>query len=535
VSAAARVMMIGLDGFELSVAERLMAQERLPVLAELKAKGASVLLDHGVAKRTGLAWEHVSTGLAPDDAERWAAVDFDPRTYRVRQRPTWQRPFAASLDCRTVVFDAPYFDLAAAPDVGGMVHWGAHDPGVPPTANPPGLAAEIAGRFGPYPAEPWIYGFVWPSVERTRAMAVALERAVEVRGEISAWLFGERCPDWRLGMVVISEYHSAIEALWHGVDESHPLHGHPSAGPARLGVEAVYEASDRMIGRLMAQFPDTSFVLFNLHGMGANNSDAPSMALLAELLYRRQFGRVALDAPPADGVPLLGEDQTWDQFASAAMPRHMRQPGRWESRIRRLLPGADEAGLNWMPAARYRRFWPRMTAFALPSFYDGRIRINLKGREASGLVDPANYESACDEVEALLRQCRDSLSGESVVAEIERASRPLELDDSQSDMVVVWRGAPLGLAHPDLGTIGPLPYRRTGGHTGRHGVAYLAGAGIRPGSLPARSAFDVVPTMIEMLGLKPSRPLSGESFFAELRGQADASGFQEDAGKRLEA
>src|SRR5689334_22134947 len=152
-----RVMMIGLDGFELSLAERLLNEGRLPTLQRLCEEAAILHLDHGPAKRTGLAWEHVSTGLSPGDARRWAAVDFDPLTYAAKQRPTNLEPFAAQLTCRTLVFDAPYFDLIKAPLAEGMVSWGAHDPGVAQTARPRELVREIEARFGAYPAQKWVY------------------------------------------------------------------------------------------------------------------------------------------------------------------------------------------------------------------------------------------------------------------------------------------------------------------------------------------------------------------------------------------
>src|SRR5918992_6263552 len=100
-----RLLLLGLDGFELSLAERLMAEGLLPNLRRLRETSARVRLDHGRAKDSGLAWEHVSLGKSPDAARRWSAVSFDPATYQVRQQPTGGTPFPASLGCRTVVFD----------------------------------------------------------------------------------------------------------------------------------------------------------------------------------------------------------------------------------------------------------------------------------------------------------------------------------------------------------------------------------------------------------------------------------------------
>src|SRR5690606_1882199 len=125
----------------------------------------------------------------------------------------------------------------------------------------------------------------------------------------------------------------------------------------------------------------------------------------------------------------------------------------------------------------------------------GRIRINLKGREAQGLVEAADYDAERDAIIAMLRACRDPVSGEPAVDRVEeRAGDPMTARESEADLVVTWTMAPpLGLKHLALGVMGPSPYRRTGGHTGGPGFAYFHGHGIAPGDLGARSAFDVVP------------------------------------------
>jgi hypothetical protein len=344
-------------------------------------------------------------------------------------------------------------------------------------------------------------------------------------------MFAERLPDWELGLLVIAEYHSAVEGLWHGVDPSHPLHGLPSAEPARHGLEAVYEEGDRLIGRMVDLFPDARFAVFNLHGMGPNHADLPCMALLPELLYRRSFGKPCMGPPvwpvTADGVPLITGDGTWEDEIDRILPRPVRRPGRLGRGLAalraRLRPSGDGGlPLAWMPSDRYAPFWPRMRAFAMPSFYDGQVRINLKGREARGLVDRADYEDELDAIEALVRACRDPLSGEPVVAEVVRTGRlGHRIGQSEADMNLVWREGVLGLAHPVYGTIGPLPCRRAGGHTGRTGVAWFAGPGIRPGDYPTRSAFDVVPTIVDMLGERPAVRISGTSALRDIAPRAE--------------
>ena len=162
---------------------------------------------------------------------------------------------------------------------------------------------------------------------------------------------------------------------------------------------------------------------------------------------------------------------------------------------------------------RYQPHWRSMHAFALPSYYDGRIRINLSGRESRGCVPVSEYEAQCGELEALLRACRDPATGEEVVEHVERVGGrdPLTLGPTESDIVIVWKGTFCALEHPTLGRVGPVPLRRTGGHTGRFGLAYLSNAGSEVGDHGVRSSFDVVPTLFELLGEMPPDGLSGAS------------------------
>jgi predicted AlkP superfamily phosphohydrolase/phosphomutase len=526
-----RVLLVWLDGYDPAAGDALMAEGRLPALARLKAASARFALDHGASRWTGLAGEHLSTGVSAANARRRSALHFDPAQYTIWQEGTRQIPFPASLAARTVVFDPTYFNLASAPGVRGLVHWGAHDPGARPASRPEGLHAEIEKRFGRYPAE-WIYGYVWPSAARAAAMGEALARGMAMRADAALWLLKERCPDWDLAIVVGGELHSAAESLWHGWDPSHPLHGLPSAAPARDAFIGAYEAADRMIGRLAEAFPDAALVVCSMHGMGPNKSDVPSMALLPELLFRWQFGAALQQGRPewataTNGVPVLDDSAKW--WPGVCQPSFL-PPDKWPARLAKRAKldrsmgkpwpddGADVACLSIeaIAATWYRPFWPAMRAFALPSYYDGRIRVNLAGREANGRVPRWAYGFVLNAIERLLRNTRDHATGEPVVRSIERAARrdPYALEPTSADLLVLWQGAHLGYVHKRLGRIGPLPYQRPGGHTGGHGMAYLAGCGVAPGDHGVRSSFDVVPTIIDLLGQAKPAHISGASLIS---------------------
>ena len=197
MSANSHARRLPLTSYEESLERQFSEAGLLPHLTRLRRQSGRFFLDHGPAQRTGLAGEHLSTGLSPADADRWSAVAFDPATYAVWQEGTRQAPFARLLTVPTVVFDATYFDLDRAPSVRGIVNWGAHDPGVPAGARPGSLLDELTQRIGAYPAQPWIYGITWASVQGSRSgwartLARGLAEAAGTRG--GAGCLASACP-----------------------------------------------------------------------------------------------------------------------------------------------------------------------------------------------------------------------------------------------------------------------------------------------------------------------------------------------------
>jgi hypothetical protein len=515
-----RVLAIWLDGFDMGLAD----QFGLPHLAALADRSARAVLDHGTDHLSGLSGEHVATGLDPRAAGRASAVHFDPATYACSQRGTSFDPIYGGVP--TVVLDPCYFDLPAAhPDVSGITDWGAHDPGGAPRSRPATLRSEIGDRFGPYPAHRWLYATPWASPDQCVQAGVDLTRAVDLRSEIATWLLDERLPDWELAFVGVSEAHSGTEGLFHGIDPSPVWASCASRDEARRALESVYLGIDRLVGNLVGSFPNAVHVVFSMHGMGPNSSDVPSMVLLGELLRRwsgDETPPLSFEVDP-NGLPLLPPGMSWDSSVLAAMghgPRHRWVPATLRGAGARALgavrrrsdPESGHLPLGWMPLMRHQPHWARMRAFALPSFYDGRVRVNVRGREGRGCVDPTEYGPLLDEVEALLADCRDPITGEAVV---ESTTRPFDdpgrAGPTDADLIVTWRPGVLGFRHPGLGTVGPVPPRRTGGHTSPIGRLLVHGQGVTPQDLGTRSSFDVVPTLIALSGSVPVREPSGRA------------------------
>src|SRR5436190_1031401 len=252
---------------------------------------------------------------------------------------------------------------------------------------------------------------------------------------------------------------------------------------------------------------------------------------------RKRFGMVSTAATRSMNTSLLPsrprrsrtstERSTglWRRSWTPAIPRQS-SCSRWAvwvpiSRISQGAPTYRSSSpralpLDWQAATRYREWWPQMQAFAIPSFYDGRIRVNLRGRERDGVVDPSNYETVLEELESLIRACQDPHTGEPAAATIERSgiSDPALLQGTDADLMVVWNRSLCGLEHPEHGLIGPVPFRRTGGHTGPFGFAVVVGNRAEVGDHGVRSAFDVAPTVVDLVGGSPLKNMDGRSLLS---------------------
>jgi hypothetical protein len=163
------------------------------------------------------------------------------------------------------------------------------------------------------------------------------------------------------------------------------------------------------------------------------------------------------------------------------------------------VPGSVD---HWHGACWYRRYWPRMPAFVIPSFSDLHVRLNVRGRERSGRVPLEDYVRECERVEQRLRACRNPRTDAPVFGEITRmrADDPMASDGPGADLVAECAEPTDVLSHPDAGTIGPFPFPRVGSHT-NDGFAWFSGPDIAAGSLGVRPALDLPPTLLELLGV----------------------------------
>jgi predicted AlkP superfamily phosphohydrolase/phosphomutase len=543
-----KVAAIVIDAAEWWYLERLLDEGRLPNLARLRARSAEAKIDSPVAYRSELVWARFLTGGEPLEQREWpVCVTFDPDDYTCgTNNASREQPFFAFGD-GTKVVALDLIHHAPSPAVEGLqvIGWGSHSPMWPRMSTPTGLLTEIDQRFGTNPAFGNDFDYGWHQPAFIDALREACEVGTARRVDIAEWLLTERLPDWDLFLTCISEFHSVGHQLWHGVDERHPLHGKVDTTElARASIEAVTEAVDAAVGRLLDIVgEDTAVVLCAFHGFQPGD-DTVSTVLMPELFQRLHFGRGLLRDPDqaawrAAGCPPVvpGSDERIsehyvDGFADSSKQRLRRGvrsmlPRSSFNRLRALAGHKGQAPLSAMSkltppetleltdevlagydksptyevAYWYRRHWPSMRYFALPSFADGHVRVNLAGRERHGIVAKEDYAAVLDEIEAVLAECRDSRTGEPIVERCIRMREddPFAVDGPDADILVVFASAPDAIDHPKVGTIGPHPHLRASHHSAT-GFALVAGPDVTRADLGTRPAADITATIVDLLG-----------------------------------
>ncbi len=536
------LLAIALDAADGNLLRRWAGDGLLPNVRRLLDRGSAFTLANGPTYRNEHPWTSLLTGCSPDRTGYWTPLRYFPEGYRAADagafsfRPPYRPFYAWARGRRVTVFDLPHcgrlFDEVDGIQVLG---WGAHSPMGGPRSRPREILPDLRRRFGRHPALRTQDRGSWWEDGRLRRLRAALLEGIRRRGAVVRALMAERPAD--LVVAAFSEAHVGGHHFWHLGDRGHPAHGHNRAPLADFLLD-VYRQTDRELGRVLDGAPANANVLvFSPEGGAENWCDLNSMVFLPELLFRWSFpGRSLLAGGARDGSPreAVVHPRVKDWVEAVWLDRYDRLPPPWVPRslappfraaaavpvlrfpfyvLRRLGP------LQWQPAIWYRPWWPDMEAFALPSYGDGYIRVNLRGREPRGIVPAERMEPLCRALTERLLRLRDPRTGQAMVGEVVRTGG-VHSDSGagprpDADLVVVWnRRANDMIEDPGSGILGPLPFWKTGSHRDE---GFLVGLGpdIPGPRAPGRArTVDVAPTVLRLLGCERPDHLEGRPLFA---------------------
>jgi len=497
------ICVLQFDAASVAVVERMLAAGRLPVLAGLIERGRRVTLDTPANHFAAGAFHTLYSGIDLADHGLFYPFQWEAAAQRARYMTAFPAPSAiwerlARAGLRTLAID-PYESRPPDDWKGTYVcGWGFRDRVVLPRWSLPRTAgARLAKRHGGGPHATEIFGR--PNVRELLALRAKLVAAPERVATAASELLAQNEP-YDLAWLTFSAAHLAGHQFW----DLSQLAEEPGGRDRELlqsALEDVYAAVDVAFGRVLAALPDgADVVVASAVGMDVNSSRAD---LLPQML-----AAVLIGGPlRSDGG---GAGAIWR--LRAAIPPAAR------GAIAQALP--DRVALELAARLELRGIaWSDTAAFCHPADNQGYIRLNLRGRERDGIVDPAEADGLLRTIAQGLQTFSDP-DGAPAVARVDRV-RDHHVGaraDQLPDLVVQWSERPATtLAGVHSAAFGDVLRRGTGsGRSGNHtpGDAWAvvvpgAHEAAPPPGRPARLS-DVATTVAAVCGVDRDG-LAGES------------------------
>jgi len=468
------ICVLQFDAASVAVVDRMLADGRLPTLAQLIERGRRLELATPANHFAAGAFHTLYSGVQLGDHGLFYPFQWDAGSQRARYATAFPAPPAiwerlARAGRRTLAID-PYESRPPRDWLGTYVcGWQFADRVVLPRWSLPRDAGRgLARRHGAGPHATEIFGR--PSVRELLALRDKLVAAPGRVADAATELLARESYD--LVWLTFSAAHLAGHQFWDLSQLAQP----PRAPQRELlegALGAVYEAVDAAFARVLAALPDgADVIVVSAVGMDVNTSRAdllPEM-LAAVLSGAKRQSNGTGDAPGA----------IWR--LRAAIPAGAR------GKIACALP--DRAALELTSRLELRGMdWATTAAFAHPADNQGYIRLNLRGRERDGIVEQAEAEELLARIAAGLSTFCDP-DGRPSVERVDRVAEhhPGERSGLLPDLVVQWSGRPAttlaGVHSPSFGDV-----LRRGSGSGRSGnhTPGDAWAVVAPGSCAARA------------------------------------------------
>ena len=491
-----KLVIVGVDAGSPELFRKWCATGDLPNLSRLLARGISRRVENPRGMEAGAVWPVFHTGLLPGRQPMYdGRRNFDHRTYAERwyepaeTPPTvWRQLSDAGLRC--LLIDPPYTPVD--PQINGVtiMDWGTHVPAngrrFEFKTHPPHVAEQVVALVGPDPAGGIMCDRMSPeSLEEYRRFRDIYLQRIERKARLAHHFL--RKEEWDVALITNSDLHCAGHHLWHVNEPRHPRYSAKIEAELGEPLRDCYRAFDASLETILgAVDPQATVMLFGSHGMGPSYTGT---GMLDRILLRLDKG----PAPATRGSHKARLRSLWHRVPVELRGRlkPLRRPFRGSLHPPRFL--GDHAN---------RRFFEVHANNAT-----GGVRLNIKGREGQGTVEPAEAGRLLRFLEAELRKVRNADTGEPLVRDIVETRQHYSGDylDRLPDLLVTWnRDAPIERVRSE--TIGELSREHMDNRTGDHtpdGICILAGNGVDArGEAPAVMAADLAPSIARFLGVE---------------------------------
>jgi predicted AlkP superfamily phosphohydrolase/phosphomutase len=491
-----RTIVIGLDGGTFKVIDRLVAEGRMPTLERLSREGVRGALESTIITNSFPAWTTCTTGVNPGKHGIFYALLRDRTRYGmklmnssdVKARRLWDLLNDAGLKAGVVNVPGTY----PPQPLDGFLITDMLTPSLESRlTHPDELKAEMLERLGDYIIDVPI-GLGGKDYVRER-----LHRSIDLREELALWLLDRHDPDFF--MCIFTELDRCQHRFWNDADPEHPLfeEGNPYQGV----VDEIYERCDRAVGRILDHVgPDARVFIVSDHGFAGYRKNV----LINHWLIDQ--GLLVLKAQPS-GPGLLE-----------------RAVGRVKRAFKAPEPPKDGASYvsKWTTVTNSENDYLERVDWSRTKVYfaqHGGLRINLAGREPSGIVTEAEYPQVVEQIRREIVKLRFPDTGEQIFDTIVTKEEAFEgpfLEDAPDVLIDGSRRSRLRMSlMPGHGLFVDAVHA---GHD-EVGIFYAVGPGLRKGAaVEGARLLDVTPTVLYQFGLPLTEDMDGrvlEEIFTE--------------------
>jgi len=512
-----KVLFIGLDGATFDVLDPLIKQGLMPRLKQFIDEGVSGTLETTIPPITPTAWVSWMTGKNPGKhgvfeflLRRKGSGELPDSPVSSRSRdgmPFWD--VLGAMGKRAIVTNIP---CTYPPGLinGLMISDFLTPRGRRDFAHPASLLQEIESRFGPYElyiTEVYTKGSVDKILNQ-------LFSELEYKTKVNRYLMDRY--DWDVFATHYWGTDRFQHELWHLLDETHPFFDRKEHD-ANIGrIHKYWGAVDSTLGELFDSVEsDTSVYLGSDHGFG------PIKKFLCFNVWLIEEGLLVLkrDATTRFKRTLFSLGLTPDFAYRSAMKMglaHLRLSVGVTNRSK-LMKLANSLMLSLGDVD-----WSRTIAFSKGNY--GQIFVNLRGREANGIVEPgAEYESVMKRVIEKLRSLNDPETRQPLIGPIWRREDLYSGPHTQLSPDIQF--LPSDMSNKPLGTldltsnkfITPV-YGNSGDHR-MHGIMLGRGPELKCGAqMQGARIIDYAPTILHSFGVEVPADMDGrvlEEIFTE--------------------
>ncbi|HKZ57629.1 MAG TPA: alkaline phosphatase family protein [Thermodesulfovibrionales bacterium] len=429
-----KVLVLGLDGATLDLIVPWVKTGNLPIFAKIMKEGVYGELQSTIHPMSSVAWPSFMTGMNPGKHGIFDVTEQAPNSYEITftsgasrfGKTMWK--ILSDAGKKVGIINVP---MTYPPEeVNGYLIAGMDSPGIDSNfVYPRELWDEIRKNVGEYVIE---HGN--PMGNKTLdEFAKDIYHSLDRRYALFNYLRQNYPTD--LSVVVFVAPDRSHHFFWKYMEDEKLNKGKSGSSKYHDVIPHVYQRLDTLIGEVIAGL-DSNTVLFIMSDHGAG----PIRKLVNLNAWLNAQGLLRLKGKTDGKVRPLEQAKKIPFVIARAGWKMLRQylPDSYRARLRRLLPRTKDRFITYLFLSRID--WSSTKAYS--TGYFGDIRINLKGREPQGIVNPGSeYEDLRQEIITRLESLRDPDTGEKMVDKAYKREDLYHGDQvhKASDLIIKWQ------------------------------------------------------------------------------------------------